>query len=167
MITAAVLAPLGGLVCGLISYGMALASVESIPLRVLLATPIQITPRFRPFGLLGTVIGLITVAAVVALIVWLAARAASPRRGFAAVLFGGWIAVVLGGWLAGLAGSPMMAIDLQYPSETVGQLYLQRISSGAGWGLYWGWLTGLAAAFVFMISNRAGRGAPVPLPPTP
>lgn len=167
MITAAVLAPLGGLVCSVINYLMALAAVEAMPLRLLFGTPISLPIRLRPAGLVATLVALVVVAAVVALIVWLVARAASPRYGFAAVLFGGWIAVVLAGWLAALATSPLVALDFEYPAEMVGQLVLQRISAGGGWGLYWGWLTGLAAAVVFLITNRARRGGPVPGQPTP
>lgn len=167
LITAAVLAPLGGLVCGVINYGMALAAVEAVPLRIVFGTPIPLPARVSPLGLVATLVGLIVVAAVVALIVWLVARAASPRRGFAAVLFGGWIAVVLAGWLAALATAPVLAVDLRYPPRLVETLVLQRISAGGGWGLYWGWLTGLAAGFVFRITNQAGRGGPVSPRTTP
>ncbi|MFC7620362.1 hypothetical protein [Microlunatus sp. GCM10028923] len=166
VITAAVLAPLGGLVCGVISQLMALASVDALLLRVLFNTPISSPLRPRPLALVAMLVGFVVLAVIVVLVVWLVARAASPRYGFAALLFGGWIAAVLGGWLTALATSPLVALDLGFRPEMVEQLVLQRISAGGGWGLYWGWLTGLAAAVVFLITNRSRRGGPVPARPT-
>ncbi|GAB3742636.1 hypothetical protein GCM10028864_08370 [Microlunatus parietis] len=166
MIIAAVLAPLGGLACSVISYLMAMAAVDALPLRTLFNGPIPLQ-GFRPLGLVAALIGLIVIAVLVALIVWLVARAASPRYGFAAVLFGGWMAVILGGWLAALVTAPLVAMDIRFPPDMIGQMVLQRIGAGGGWGLYWGWLTGLAAAVVFLITNRGGRGGPVPGQPTP
>lgn len=159
VIAAAISAPLGALLCGLINFGLLIADVDVRPLRVLFGTAISFPFPVRPLGLVTTLVGLLVLAPIVALIVWLASRAASRHRGFAAVFFGAWLAVIIGGWLTTLATSPLVAADLRYPADMVGQLILQRISAGGGWGLYWGWLTGLICATIFMISNRARRGS--------
>lgn len=154
------LAPLGALFCGLITFGVTLSGIDALPLRVLFASPVPFPVPFRPILLAIMLLAMIMVTLIVALVAWLAARSAAPRRGFAAVFFGCWFAVIIGGWLAALAASPLVVIDFQYPADMVGQLILQRVSSGGGWGLYWGWLIGLICAVIFVISNRPVRGNP-------
>jgi hypothetical protein len=154
VIAAMILAPAGALICSLINFGMAVAGVEAVPLRTLFSTPVASPIPFRPLGSLGTFVGLIVLAAAVLLIVSLTARAADRRHGFAAVLFGGWLATILGGWVAALLSSPLVLIDFRYPPELIGQVLLQRIGAGGGWGLYWGWITGLVAALIFRATNR-------------
>lgn len=167
VIAAAVLAPVGGLVCSLINFAMSLAGVSLQPVRMLFSAPIGFPFPFRLLGFLGTLVGLAVLAVVVLLIVWLTARAADRRRGFAAVLFGTWLAAILGGWLAALLSSPLVLADLKYRPEMIGQVLLQRISAAGGWGLYWGWITGLVCALIFTATNRAGRVASPAPSPTP
>ncbi|HLT62467.1 MAG TPA: hypothetical protein VK020_14805, partial [Microlunatus sp.] len=140
---------------------------DLLPLRALFGTPVAWPFPIRPLMLAASLVALLVLAAVCALVVLAVARAARPRRGFAAVLFGTWFAVIIGGWLAGLASSPMVMIAFRYPEQLVPQQILQRVGVGGGWGLYWGWLTGLVCAVIFTAANRAGRGVGTPPVPNP
>lgn len=155
VMAAMILAPLGALVCGLIVFGLAMGRLDEPPLRVLFNAPVASPLPFRPVMLVATLVGLVVLVAVVWLVVLLVARSADRRRGFAAVLFGTWLALILGGWLAALASAPVMFVAMRLPGELAGQQLLQRISAGGGWGLYWGWLTGLVSALIFKSTNRA------------
>lgn len=155
VIAAMILAPLGALACGAIMFGLAMGRLDEPTLRVLFSAPVVSPLPFRPLMLVATLVGLIVLVAVVWLVVLLTARSADRRRGFAAVLFGTWLATILGGWLAALASTPVMFVAMRYPADLVGQLVLQRISAGGGWGLYWGWLTGLVCALIYRSTNRA------------
>lgn len=154
VIAAVILAPLGALVCGLINVGLSLAGTDLPPARILFSSSIVIPYPIRPLAVVSTLIGLIVLAAMVLLITLLVARAADRRRGFAAVFFGTWLAVIIGGWLATLAAWPANMADLRIPADMVGQMVLQRVSSAGGWGLYWGWITGLVCALIFTATNR-------------
>ncbi len=154
LIAAMVLAPLGALICGLISFATMMAGWDHLPFRFLFYTPVDFPYPIRPERLLFTLLGLVVLAAVVLLITWLVTRAADRRRGFAAVLFGTWFAAIAGGWLATLATFPVMMIFYQYPAERIPLLLAGQVGAGGGWGLYWGWLTGLVCALIFTASNR-------------
>ncbi len=155
VIAAVILAPVGALVCSLIGYGLVRAGIGVVPLGSLFAAPIVFPFPVRALSLLGTLLGLVVLAAVVLLISALVARSADRRRGFAAVLFGTWLAVIVGGWLAALAASPLFILDLRIPGgDLVVQVLLQRVGAGGGWGLYWGWITGLVCALIFTATNR-------------
>lgn len=152
MLTAVAVALVGAVAASLLVLALTLAGVASFPRALILQSPVVFPYQGRRVNLLlilAFLIGLVVIAVVVALITRLGARAASPDRGFAAVLMAGWLGTILGGGVGSLLGAPLRLVSYRMPSELVLQQVSTSFGGGAYWGVLFGWVVGLAAAIAF------------------
>lgn len=158
VLTAVVVALVGAVAASLLVLVSTLAGVASFPRALLLQTPVVFpyARRFSPLVLVAFLLGLVVLAAVVALVTWLGARAASPQRGGAAVLLSVWLGTILGGAFAALLGAPLRLVSYRMPAELLLQQAYSSFGAGAYWGMLFGWVVGLGAAIAFA-GGRRGR----------
>ncbi|SDE30139.1 hypothetical protein [Auraticoccus monumenti] len=173
VLVASGLAALGACLASLAVHLLTLANVAHASRAVFLQAPV-VFPYLRARGavsVLTFLLGLLLVAAVVALVTWLGARSASRERGAAAVALSAWLGTVLGGCLSGAVSGLAFLLQLNrsVPPELVVQQLTGSFSSGAHWGVTEGWLVAVVAAVVFALTNRTrpGVGAAGRVPGSP
>jgi hypothetical protein len=85
----------------------------------------------------------------------------APRGGTFGAIIAGWWATVVAGALAGLVRGLLFNAVESIPGETAWRFVWSTVGSGAGFGLFVGWLTGLGVLI------GLGLGRPRPAPPVP
>ncbi|MBC6458728.1 hypothetical protein [Actinomadura sp. HBU206391] len=107
-------------------------------------------------------LSLVLFLAVIGLLVMAGARALEPRRGAPGALILGWWATVVAGGLMGLVRALLYIPVQDFPEGTRANLIWNGIYSGAGFGLFYGWLPGLAMLVVFLATRPKDASAPAP-----
>lgn len=164
VLTAVAVALIGAVGASLLILVATLAGIATFPRSLMLQSPVvfPFSGRISPLMILAFLIGLVVLAAVVALTTRVGARAASPVRGSAAVVMAVWLGTILGGAFAALLGAPLRLISYRMPSELLLQQVYSSFGAGAYWGIVFGWVVGLAAAVAFTSARRRGSRPPQP-----
>lgn len=159
VLTAVAIALVGAVAASLLIMALTLAGVAIFPRVLVLQSPV-IFPytgrRVIPLAIVAFLIGLVVLAAFVALAARLGARSASPERGGAAVMMAVWLGTILGGAFAAIFAATLRLVTYGMPLERVLQQAYASFGSGAYWGILFGWVVGLGAAIAFAGGRRHG-----------
>ncbi|MDX6431303.1 MAG: hypothetical protein QOE54_3669, partial [Streptosporangiaceae bacterium] len=122
-------------------------------------------------------LSLIVLLGLLGLFVLAAARSLEPRRGVAGALVVGWWATVVAAGIAGLVRAVLLMVLDHFPGFETSALVYSSVLSGAGFGLAFGWLPGLATMIAFVVTRpkdlapqgpgagpNLGGAAPMPQP---
>lgn len=162
-IVAAILVAVGALVSSLISFFFLLWGIPNAARTYLLQDPIgwALRPAVQPLAIVAMLLAFVVLVGLTWVFVRLIVRSALPRRG-AAVFFGTWGAVIVSALIAGIVRAPLVLSTFGIPaeqSEILTSQFHQIATSGAAWGLNWGWLAALIVALIHR-ATPASAGAP-------
>lgn len=163
-IVAAILVAVGALASSLISFFFLLWGIPNAARTYLLQDPIgwALRPAVQPLAIVAMLLAFVVLVGLTWVFVRLIVRSALPRRG-AAVFFGTWGAVIVSALIAGIVRAPLVLSTFGIPaeqSEILTSQFHQIATSGAAWGLNWGWLAALIVALIHRATPAPGAGAP-------
>lgn len=164
-VIAAIMVGVGALLTSGLNFLFVLWGVPSVPRVYFLPDPAgwALRPRVDPVAVLGMLVALVLLVALTWLFVRWVVRGAIPARA-AAVFFGTWGAIVIAGLVTGVVRAPIVLISLRIPADQTDiyqMQFFQIATTGATWGLMWGWIVAIVAALLHR--NRTGSapmGAP-------
>ncbi|MCW2915749.1 MAG: hypothetical protein JWN52_3817 [Actinomycetia bacterium] len=118
----------------------------------------RITP-VRAGYLVPADLSLIALLAALGLFILVAARSLEPRQGAVGAFVVGWWATMAAAGVAGLVRAVLQITLNDYPGFEVWDLTFSAILAGAGFGLFFGWLPGLATVIAFLVTRPKGFAA--------